>query len=368
MHGLVDADDLLEATEVVQQAQVAKGEKKITPLCAAFVALHSLFFRKPMGWNRIWSSMRSQVLGEYAMQRKHSELFDAKQGWMTQWFDPALVQAQEIGTPDAWRQFVKEETSEVYSFPMFTEAFCDMFVEELTNFYQTGLPIKRPNTMNNYGVIVNEIGLEPMMSRLQHDVLQPIAHALFGAIGADFTGHHSFIVRYKIGEDLGLDMHTDDSDVTFNVCLGRDFEGAGLQFCGNQGSAKHRHSSLLYQHRKGHCVVHLGHRRHGADDIAAGERINLIIWNKNSEYRNCAEYKRFRDIWSGKYETEEGPPDKECVSFTHDRDYGQFKEYTSKTTEHYGKGWCPPKFAQYRGFQPESALDAFAGLHIDEWS
>eukprot|EP00854_Cymbomonas_tetramitiformis_P003011 gene3011-biopygen2950 len=34
------------------------------------------------------------------------------------------------------------------------------------------------------------------------------------------------------GEDLGLDMHTDDSDVTYNVCLGKEFEGAGLTFCG----------------------------------------------------------------------------------------------------------------------------------------
>ena len=31
-------------------------------------------------------------------------------------------------------------------------------------------------------------------------------------------------------------MHTDDSDVTFNVCLGRDFEAAGLTFCGMLGT------------------------------------------------------------------------------------------------------------------------------------
>ena len=29
-------------------------------------------------------------------------------------------------------------------------------------------------------------------------------------------------------EDRGLDMHTDDSDVTFNVCLGDTFTGATL--------------------------------------------------------------------------------------------------------------------------------------------
>mgnify|MGYP003333528851 CR=1 FL=1 len=43
------------------------------------------------------------------------------------------------------------------------------------------------------------------------------------------------MVQYKHGEDLGLDMHTDASDVTLNVCLGKEFTGAGLTFCGVRG-------------------------------------------------------------------------------------------------------------------------------------
>ena len=35
------------------------------------------------------------------------------------------------------------------------------------------------------------------------------------------------MVKYKSGEDRGLDMHIDDSDVTLNVCLGREFTGSG---------------------------------------------------------------------------------------------------------------------------------------------
>lgn len=74
----------------------------------------------------------------------------------------------------------------------------------------------------------------------------------------------------QVDQDLGLDMHTDDSDVTFNVCLGKDFDGAGLQFCGTMGHRNHRHQSLVYHHVKGRCVVHLGRTRHGADDITRG--------------------------------------------------------------------------------------------------
>ena len=44
---------------------------------------------------------------------------------------------------------------------------------------------------------------------------------LFPIEGGSLDRHHSFIVQYEVGKDLGLDMHTDNSDVTFNVCLGR---------------------------------------------------------------------------------------------------------------------------------------------------
>eukprot|EP00449_Zooxanthella_nutricula_P044833 CAMPEP_0198600412 /NCGR_PEP_ID=MMETSP1462-20131121/148209_1 /TAXON_ID=1333877 /ORGANISM="Brandtodinium nutriculum, Strain RCC3387" /LENGTH=169 /DNA_ID=CAMNT_0044332121 /DNA_START=91 /DNA_END=597 /DNA_ORIENTATION=+ len=169
--------------------------------------------------------------------------------------------------------------------------------------------------MNNYGVVVNEIGLEPMLGRLVREVLQPIGHALFPGAGSEVDRHHSFVVRYKVGEDLGLDMHTDDSDVTFNICLGRDFRGAGLQFCGDQGAADHRHASAVYYHKKGRCVVHRGHRRHGADDITEGERLNLIVWTTNSEYRKTRAYARYHMQSSATgYQTEAGPPDRVCLS------------------------------------------------------
>ena len=43
-------------------------------------------------------------------------------------------------------------------------------------------------------------------------------------------------------------MHTDNSDVTFNVCLGREFSAAGLAFCGQMGKPAHRQFSFRYPH------------------------------------------------------------------------------------------------------------------------
>merc|ERR1719231_37586 len=119
--------------------------------------------------------------------------------------------------------------------------------------------------------------------------------------------------------DLGLDMHVDNSDVTFNVCLGKEFSGAGLSFCGYMGEPRHRNLSYTYAHKKGHCVVHLGRRRHGADDITTGERLNLIIWNTNLTHRSSPGYLELQR--QHRYEREAAAPDLVCLSYTHDRDY-----------------------------------------------
>eukprot|EP00756_Hemistasia_phaeocysticola_P005843 Hpha_TRINITY_DN13527_c0_g1::TRINITY_DN13527_c0_g1_i4::g.111345::m.111345 len=247
------------------------------------------------------------------------------------------------------RGLFREEFRGVYSFPLFTASFCEKIMDEYDGFLQSGIESRRPNSMNRYGLILNEVGMEAALGRLQRDVLLPVARELFGmAEGAHFDHHHSFIVRYKVGEDLGLDMHTDDSDVTFNVCLGKEFQGSGLQFCGDMGAPSHRQASGNYKHEIGRCVVHLGRRRHGADDISSGERVNMIIWNTNSEFRKTHAYLH------PKYLREQSAPDPVCVSYTHDRDFSMFKKYPSETAERFrGRGWCPPRHAEYPGFEAE---------------
>ena len=131
---------------------------------------------------------------------------------------------------------------------------------------------------------------------------------------------------------------TDDSDVTFNVCLGKEgFTGAGLSFCGVLGGPAHRKLSRVYKHVRGRCVVHLGAQRHGADDIQAGERLNLIVWNHSTLYRSTDSYK-WRDV-----PEETGAPSVECVSFTHDRDYAEYKAYPPGKERFAKTAWYPPK-------------------------
>mmetsp|Transcript_714 Transcript_714/g.1494 ORF Transcript_714/g.1494 Transcript_714/m.1494 type:complete len:511 (+) Transcript_714:83-1615(+) len=305
--------------------------------------------------NRKQSAERFSTIQKYAKQVKHPDLFLTPALWKDEWFAPDFLKAMEENSEDAWRALVLEELpGEVFSFQMFTDEFCDKFVEEIFNFYASGLPARRPNSMNNYGIILNEIGLEPMIDLLQRK-LQPLGDLYFPGAGNGWDGHHCFIVRYRENEDLGLDMHTDDSDVTFNVCLGLEFKGAGLQFCGHMGAANHRKHTYTYMHSKGRCVFHLGRKRHGADDISEGERLNMILWNHSSAYRESNEYT------DPDYHKEEGPPDAVCVSYTHDRDYGNFKEYPKGKEKFRGRGWCPPKQFQYDDFKPDSTNEVIRG-------
>lgn len=199
--------------------------------------------------------------------------------------------------------------------------------------------------MNNYGVVLNEIGLRPtfdaMLRRFTHglgarffgdqrDRAEEIDHVPIDNDdwgGSTLNGHHTFVVRYRPDEDRHLDMHVDECDVTFNVglCAPDGFTGSDLAFCGMFGSRQHRQHSHSYKHQKGRCVVHSGKRRHGALNIQSGERASLIMWTKSAAFRQTEEYKR---KWGAmaKMEAEAGYPDRICFSYTHDRDFNTWRK------------------------------------------
>lgn len=240
-------------------------------------------------------------------------------GWREEWFDPALLAALKDGSPDALQAILRTEAPGIFSFPMFTPAFCERLMQELRAFEASDLPKQRPNSMNNYGHILNNMGLEGALDELLARYIQPFVKLLFLGItgGYPVDHHHTFVVEYKEGHDLLLDMHTDDSEVTVNVNLCDRFEGSGLSFCGLFGTTERRRLAHVYEHKLGRAVIHAGLHTHGADALERGERHNLIIWCRSSEFRQTELYlQRYQ-----KPTLEEQEPDLRCLSKTHDRDY-----------------------------------------------
>lgn len=220
---------------------------------------------------------------------------------------------------------IVEEAPGIFSFDLFTADFCELLLREVDTFEATSLPRRRPNTMNRHGLIVNEIGMAPLLTELLRRVISPLTAAFFTneVFAASLDHHHSFVVAYSRkgqGGDVGLDMHHDASEVTLNVCLGRGFRGGALRFCGRFGGAAHRANVCVLEHKPGRAFLHLGRQRHGADDIEAGERYNLIVWARSSAFRGAAAFGHVPPDGYPKLD-EAAEPHVECLSQANDDDY-----------------------------------------------
>ncbi len=225
----------------------------------------------------------------------------------------------------------------IFCFPCFTSEFCQKLLEEVKHYQDDDdLPDRPPNTMNKYGLVLNEIGMMPLFTEMMTHVMSPLAALLFGhdddrvpsVKGQPTTGnwggsqldtHHTFVVQYAVEEDKNLDMHIDECDITFNIGLTEtpDFEGNQLAFCGMYDADDHRKHLLTYTHVRGQCVVHCGKQRHGALDIEDGERASLIMWTKSHAFRRTEEYRHLYDLTKFNL----GDADRICLSYSHDDDY-----------------------------------------------
>lgn len=154
--------------------------------------------------------LKKTIAGMYQPYRLHRELFTEK--FKRNWLHPDFLEIHKavekatngtaaVTKPKELSPKLKVEIPHVYSFNVFTQEFVSQFDEEIKNFYvtseQKNIPIRRPNSMNNYGVIVNEIGLKPLITSFQQEYLWPVACKLFPRQGSQFDDHHSFIVRYR---------------------------------------------------------------------------------------------------------------------------------------------------------------------------
>lgn len=291
------------------------------------------------------------IAEKYPRKALHPELFDVNQvdSWLVPAFRDAMGPWLETGNPSkidvAALPDIRVDAPGVISFQCLEYDFCKQLLREVQHYTEeSGFPQQAPNSMNRYGVVLNQIGMRPAFSIFFRRYIMGVGARLFGnasdraesvggvALGTDDWGgstladHHTFVVRYAPDRDRGLDMHVDECDLTFNFGL-TDFDeclGGDLAFCGMFGETKYRKRHHRYQHEVGRCVVHSGKRRHSVTEVEAGERASLIVWTKSLLFRKTDEYNRkCGDLVMGRrpFPVENEPPDVVCLSLTHDRDY-----------------------------------------------
>ncbi|GAB5367909.1 hypothetical protein AAMO2058_001272500 [Amorphochlora amoebiformis] len=218
------------------------------------------------------------------------ELYDLKNWKFDERFDTIL---DKLKNGEEKYEYLEEVQHNIYRFPMLKPEFSKKLLEEVDYFEawckKNRVDILRPNSMNRYGAIMDHFGFEPVLRELIAQRITPLSRKVFPHI-KKLDSHHGFIVSYQQGKDTKLAFHRDDSEVTLNLCLGRDFKGGELYFGGTR-CRKHQQvppskdEAVFVSHQVGYGLLHLGAHRHAATEINSGRRENLILWCRSKDHR-----------------------------------------------------------------------------------
>mmetsp|Transcript_14347 Transcript_14347/g.28651 ORF Transcript_14347/g.28651 Transcript_14347/m.28651 type:complete len:515 (-) Transcript_14347:134-1678(-) len=148
-------------------------------------------------------------------------------------------------------------------------------------------------------VDLDSVGLGWVSDVLFRLYLAPIARLLFGdhdlaltitgAGPAELDWRQGFVAGYSAAAPSlpsatsrsHLVAHTDDSEVTLNLCLSDDFEGGELNFWGERGLQDVGKYMTSYTPEAGRAILHPGRLMHSVSEVTAGERHVLIVWARS---------------------------------------------------------------------------------------
>eukprot|EP00808_Paulinella_micropora_P003632 g80231.t1 len=210
--------------------------------------------------------------------------------------DPELAQAMRkvLAEPNeeneqAVRGLWTELVPGVWQGRVLRDDVISSFRQEVDRCAQAKVPLRRPNGMNRYGMILSgEVdgavsSLHSFLQRFVLHYLQPLTQTLFPAnVGPqDVEDYFAFTVRYRPDEDVALAEHRDASVATLNLNLNQaqaqsdyQYQGSSLYFVDQQD----RHTRHNVSFTPGMALLHLGALRHAALPLLSGQRDNLIVW------------------------------------------------------------------------------------------
>ncbi|XP_052199087.1 2-oxoglutarate and iron-dependent oxygenase domain-containing protein CP2-like [Diospyros lotus] len=262
---------------------------------------------------------RQKIISNY--QPLYKELYTMH---AANFFVPSFLKAVNENTEESFRNIMAEPAPGVFAFEMLQPRFCELLLSEVENFekwvHETKFRIMRPNTMNKYGAVLDDFGLETMLDKLMEDFIRPISRVFFTEVGGStLDTHHGFVVEYGIDRDVDLGFHVDDSEVTLNVCLGKQFSGGELFFrgvrCDKHVNTETQSEEIFdYSHVPGRAIIHRGRHRHGARATTSGHRINLLLWCRSSVFRELRKYQKDFSSWCGECQREKKERQRQSVA------------------------------------------------------
>ncbi len=241
------------------------------------------------GWKEHNESLRKEKF-ESGYKHKHPILFEymymeleEKQEFLKQYIHPDTywTQKQLIRHPREWDYIIEEPIWEVYQFPLFTEEFCNMLIEESENFGEFLDPKEAANSNITYPT--TDLGLDSIPGKInyidtplsnlynfiQQEYIKPIIFYVWKYRVERFQS--SYVLKYSPdGQDF-LQPHHDDSACASIVSLNNNYEGGGTWF---------DRQKTVVEPKTGWCTLHpskLTHR-HAGRRVTKGTRYILITF------------------------------------------------------------------------------------------
>eukprot|EP00527_Entomoneis_sp_CCMP2396_P003892 CAMPEP_0198144230 /NCGR_PEP_ID=MMETSP1443-20131203/14321_1 /TAXON_ID=186043 /ORGANISM="Entomoneis sp., Strain CCMP2396" /LENGTH=357 /DNA_ID=CAMNT_0043807587 /DNA_START=202 /DNA_END=1272 /DNA_ORIENTATION=- len=182
-----------------------------------------------------------------------------------------------------------EEMYDVFTFPLFRREFCGFlrsYVDALSDlgredeFVDLRLGL-RP-------VDLDTVGLKWVNDLLFHLIVRPIGRQLYEKSEslADLDWRQGYVAAYAAKPTTDkprsqLVTHTDDSEVTLNIGLGKNFEGGHVEFRGLRGTPEGGQLIDAFEPIEGTALIHAGRHFHDVTPVTKGNRYALIVWARS---------------------------------------------------------------------------------------
>ncbi|KAI5083192.1 hypothetical protein GOP47_0002935 [Adiantum capillus-veneris] len=255
-----------------------------------FQSIASLYQQQDQ--HRLHAHLRYRQLVQSQYKALHPELFVFR---ADRFFVPTFEQMLHDGSEVAVRRTMCAHGPLLYSFDMLRPQFCTLLLQEVQHFEkwleQSNMQKSPPNSLSSAGVVLDDIGLNPILQMLMQQCVAPLVPVLFPQLGdAPLDSHHGYVVTHSANLDPSISCHIDNSEVTLNVSLCKAEEGGELYFkgvrCVQHLDDPERDLEMAeYKHVPGRALLHLGKHRHGARPVLKGKRANLVLWCRSSKFR-----------------------------------------------------------------------------------
>lgn len=242
----------------------------------------------PESWEELFDrkildpSARKVIMGSKMFRLKNRpSLHDLLRGTVKAELDASLLE-----------DWLEEEMFDVYSFKILSVEFCAKIrdiVRRLSSLSEGHTTYASLN-LGRRPVDLDTIGLSWVNDLVMNLVVRPISRQLFSQTEGfdDLDWRQGYVAGYSASPSAGdatprqrLVSHTDDSEVTLNVCLADTFSGGALQFSGLRGTPEEGELVGEYAPQAGRAIIHAGRHLHAVTEVTKGDRYALIVWARS---------------------------------------------------------------------------------------